>query len=128
MATGRGREDGQTPTPATPAQLQTLPGSLREVIERASAPAPVVDDQPPKAPRRRRKAAPEPEPESAVVHPETASTPPRPAAAEVSESNPTSTTKVDRSSRQKLRQAIIYHEIFGKPKSLRKGDENWDQK
>jgi len=36
-------------------------------------------------------------------------------------------TQVDLSSRDKLRQAIIYHEIFGLPKSLRSGDESWDK-
>ena len=121
--------------PARPANKQTLPGSLREVIAGATT-APKSSPPEPKpapppaepAPRKRRRRRPEPEPASAVEAAPASEPAPRkvtPAMARRVKQAPK--TQVDLSSRDKLRQAIIYHEIFGLPKSLRSGDESWDK-
>ena len=116
--------------PARPAAQQTLPGSLREVIARATAApksSPREPDQPPPAPtRKRRRNAPEPQPAQIIAEePKSAAQPVAPPIAK--KIKPTSRAKVDLSTRDKLRQAMIYHEIFGLPKSLRTDGENWDQ-
>lgn len=128
----KAQEEGQSSSPARPVQRQALPGSLREVIERATAPtqaAPrrsALDEPEPSIQRRRRRPVePEPEPIDEIATPT-----PMPAPAEtptVLTATRAPQTTVDLSSREKLRQAIIAHEIFGPPKGMRADGESWDQ-
>ncbi len=130
---------GKPPRPAKP---RTLPGSLREVIAQATAtpeappearpePTPVPTPAPPAAAappaRRRRRQAepkPQPKPQQAAPSPKAAQ---GAATAPMREPPPATATPVDLSTRDKLRQAIIAHEIFGLPKSLRKDEDSWDR-
>ena len=119
-------------TPAAPARSaprQTLPGSLREVIAQATATTETVREEPAPPPprRRRRRPEPEPTPESPIAAARAQAPPPVAVASPARTVKQAPRTKVDLSTQEKLRQAIIYHEIFGLPKSLRTDGEDWDQ-